>query len=744
MEEEKGTASSSARGTSSLTPSGPPPVASPSSSHAATEAAAEASTSQRQRFAVELRLGETTIVSWKRLVRESNKVNGEPSAPSGPPPVLESRMAQAAAAEPMENERKDAQPPPNRFSAVVEKIERLYMGKESSDEEELDDAPDDDQYDTEDSFIDDSELNEYFEVEKSATKHNGFFVNRGTLERIEPSTSAPNLAPKKRSRKYSTKITSVKDGEHTANELVNVGSVRMKAAARNAPLGKGSSSPENCQEGKILKNRLDRSVQMCRRKSTDPTVKLDSLPSMKMQNKDFLASSAEDKVCNQLFGATQSGDPANKLRPTEFFDDVNLSSREKGVSSQVKPQPRLVKENEVESFTKPCHMVKNGISDLPDLNSSVNMYPLQGAKSSWVKEASGIIRPKGTTLERAIRDLEKIVVSCRPPNMDIQECDGSSQLVKKRLPKEVKQKLAKVARLGASQGKVKEEDLLDRLMGILGHLVQRRTLKRNLKEMVELGLSAKQMKADMFHQIKKEVVEMIKMWIMNLKTKVPEQQDRFSDDFQEVTLKVKYCMDDAIEDKICDLYDLFVEGMDEDKGPQMRKLYVELAELWPNGYMDKAGIKRAICRAKERKKTLYRQQDRNERIRRKKMSPAVRMEDNFTLALQARALPNTPDSNGQVLTYADKATSNQPFPPSMRMSEHSTSLNCSAQHLGSKNPDKIRGSGISMDPGEGIKVDAATLKKKLKRKSETEPGETVVHLNSPSYCAKEKTNASKA
>jgi hypothetical protein len=46
----------------------------------------------------------------------------------------------------------------NRFNSVIEKIERLYMGKNSSDEEDLDDAPDDDQYDTEDSFIDDDEL----------------------------------------------------------------------------------------------------------------------------------------------------------------------------------------------------------------------------------------------------------------------------------------------------------------------------------------------------------------------------------------------------------------------------------------------------------------------------------------------------------------------------------------------------------------------------------------------------------
>lgn len=33
-----------------------------------------------------------------------------------------------------------------------------FQGQRSSDEEELDDVPDDDEYDTEDSFIDDAEL----------------------------------------------------------------------------------------------------------------------------------------------------------------------------------------------------------------------------------------------------------------------------------------------------------------------------------------------------------------------------------------------------------------------------------------------------------------------------------------------------------------------------------------------------------------------------------------------------------
>ena len=77
--------------------------------------------------------------------------------------------------------------------------------------------PDDDEYDTEDSFIDDAELviatfssailyscalllspplmlcvllallamqDDYFQVDNSSIKHDGFFVNRGKLERV--------------------------------------------------------------------------------------------------------------------------------------------------------------------------------------------------------------------------------------------------------------------------------------------------------------------------------------------------------------------------------------------------------------------------------------------------------------------------------------------------------------------------------------------------------------------------------
>ncbi|CAL5334855.1 unnamed protein product [Camellia sinensis] len=87
------------------------------------------------------------------------------------------------------------------------------------------------------------------------------------------------------------------------------------------------------------------------------------------------------------------------------------------------------------------------------------------------------VRPKCTMLEKAIRELEKMVAESRPPTMEGQDADISSQAVKRRLPHEVKQKLAKVARLAqANHGKISME-LVNRLMSIVGHMVQLRTLE---------------------------------------------------------------------------------------------------------------------------------------------------------------------------------------------------------------------------------------------------------------------------
>ncbi|KAJ0972077.1 hypothetical protein J5N97_020036 [Dioscorea zingiberensis] len=688
---------------------------------------------QRLRFTVELKPGETTIVSWKRLLKESGKSGGAAAVSSGVDPAFGVQV-QAA-----EHELKDA-PPSNRVSAVIEKIERLYMGKHSSDEEELDDVPDDDEYDTEDSFIDDAELDEYFQVEKSTTKHNGYFVNKGKLERIETSSS-PNLEPKKRKRKDPARGHGEKDGKYIPKEPVNMGNMRIKAAARNiSSAGKKSLPttvltpfPEHNQEVKHLKNKLNVPNVAYKKRPSDPNVNSENPAYMKTPYNVASAAPLESKDDKQKAGLTPSRDSIYKARgPGESFDAMYPAPWDKAVPSQVESHPKKLSngETDIEASIRIKRKERNGYSEFSDFSSSASMYHGQVVQSSSVRmKEDAAVRPKGTTLERAIRDLEKIVAACRPPDLNIQEIDPSTQGIKRRLPQEVKQKLAKVARLSVNQCKASKDNLIDRLMGILGHLVQRRTLKRNMKEMIQLGLSAKQEKADRFQQIKKEVNEMIRTRVSLWKSKVAEQQDGSADDFQEVpindekrVLKGAFSMDKALEDKICDLYDLYVEGMDEDKGPQSRKLYVELAELWPNGYMDNFGIKEAIYRSKQRKKAMYsRYKARDEeRIKRKRLTSSMRADE--TLSAHVRSGQERPaaESSSQLNILPEKQLTNHSNSPLARPTEPTQPMNSFGPHLGSEHYEKARGGSTSMVVTEdGI----YNVKKKVKRRSESDQGE---------------------
>ncbi|OVA03636.1 Hpc2-related domain [Macleaya cordata] len=715
----------------------------------------------RQRFTVELRPGETTFVSWKKLIKEdsnknkpsNNHNNNNPTSlppatdppPTGAHPALESRIAPPG--QNSDCEMKDA-PPSNRFSAVIEKIERLYMGKQSSDEEELDDIPDDDQYDTEDSFIDDAELDQYFQVDKSTTKHNGFFVNRGKLERINEHVSSPNIQPKKRRRKDLTRTSGEKDAEQLPNKHAKMGNVRMKAAARTAPFaGNKVCSPshslatvsDHFHDGKS-QERLNASIGSVKKKFADSKVKVEQSLASKNQIANASACPVEVKDTEkQKAIVVQSKDLGNKLKvASDALSNAHQIYRDSSASIQLEPQSRklLNDTNELELSPKVQQRRKDGSSELLE-------HQIRRVKSTsmHVKEGSSV-RSKGTMLERAIRELELIVSESRPPSAETQDADISFPGIKRRLPREVKQKLAKVARLAqSSQGKISEE-LIHRLMSILGHTVQLKTLKRNLKAMVELGLSAKQEKDDRFQQIKKEVIEMIRAWAPSLKSKAFEQQDGTSDDFREAMdskekglPKGTYSMDDAMEDKICDLYDLYVEGMDEDKGPQIRKLYVELAELWPNGMMDNHGIKNAVCRAKERKRALYGRHKDKEKIRRKKLSSTPRMEEMVSgeassIAQQSRTMVDrmVSENNADVLTSTNKMTSNQKtahqqnFSTTDRNILSSVTVTKSSTSTDWLKQEKVKCSSSTFLDKARKTLDGV-LKQKVKRKSESDSGD---------------------
>ncbi|XP_038700385.1 ubinuclein-1-like isoform X2 [Tripterygium wilfordii] len=684
----------------------------------------------RQLFSVELRPGETTFVSWRKLVKDASKGSGSARStdtPANAHPNLESRIAPAQLAESTEIDA----PHPNRYSAVIEKIERLYTGKDSSDEEDLMDIPDDDQYDTEDSFIDDAELDEYFEVDNSAIKHDGFFVNRGKLERINEPALIPHQQPKKRRRKDSTKALGEDGDGRVSNKPAKVSKA---AAGKSNPLLNNSSAPSqnlavNSGHHEEMKseNQLNASGNSSKKKAADTKMISDPSPYLNVPNGDASASQADAKdIEKPKAGDVQAKNPSPKLKDASGSSDASHQKYyEKSAYSVSKvPSAKPLNNNEVELSFRMGE--KNGIRELSRTNVVENKSSIQIMKTSHVHKKDGSsFRSKSSMLERAIGELQKIVAESRPPGIENQEADASSQAMKRtRLTREMKLKLSKVARLAqASQGKISQE-LINRLMSILGHIVQLRTLKRNLKVMINMGLSAKQEKDHKFQHLKKEVVEMIKMRVPSLDSKAFEQQAGLSDDFQEVgsvekgVNKRKFRMDAAMEDKICDLYDLFIDGLDEDSGPQIRKLYSELAELWPNGFMDNHGIKRAICRAKERRRALYTQH--KETIKNKKLlaqrseAAAAAKVDTGSIA-QSQSVRDrlATDHDGHVLVLPHKSVSN-----TTAAAVRTPSPSASAPNLNRPKPEKSKGS-LTHSMGDAKMADGAPLaKKKVKRKPE--------------------------
>ncbi|KZV16556.1 bromodomain adjacent to zinc finger domain protein 2B-like [Dorcoceras hygrometricum] len=568
----------------------------------------------RLRFRVELRPGETTIVSWKKLLKEATfnqPTNGTDLSVVGPSSEAQQPTSQAplppysdvsSKHTVAENESKDlqAQPGSNRLNNVIERIERMYAGNGSSDEEDvvLDDVPDDDEYDTDDSFIDDAELDDYFQVDNSAIKHDGFFVNRGKLERIEPTISA-NQQPKKRRRKDVGNQGGLDDGHNPAKQ-VKIGDKGRKASSIEKKVDSQSNrvAVPNAQGSKI---------------TVGPSG---------MSNGDPLGP---DKDTDQQRTGVLPLQGNNKQKEGTELQDIAIRRSIDRSSYENKSQSGKTLANADGSDSSMKQKEKAALVERFDLNFPASKDSLQTYKAPLLQRKEGSsVRPKSTMLDKAIKELEKIVAESRPPSREVQDPDSSSQAIKRRLPPEIKQKLAKVARLAqVNYGKI-PKDVINRLMSIVGHLMQLRTLKRNLKVMANLGLSVKQEKDDQLQKIKQEVADMVKLRNVYMKYKV-EQQNASLDVLQEAgrgdkeTLKQKYSMDNTLENKICDLYDLYVERLEEESGPPVRRLYEELAALWPSGVMDTEGVKRAISRAKDRRRTLTNRRKDQDKIKKTKV-----------------------------------------------------------------------------------------------------------------------------
>ncbi|KAF3517848.1 hypothetical protein DY000_02064161 [Brassica cretica] len=601
----------------------------------------------RKLLKVELRQGETTYVSWKKLMKEASKGNCSlVSAIDAPPPNanpnLESRIAPGV---PVEGETVD-QPHSNRFNAVIEKIERLYMGRDSSDGEELDGAPDDDEYDTEDSFIDDVELDEYFEVDDSAIKHDGFFVNKGELERIAPSTTTTsNKQPKKRKRKESAK---------PCGDVVDVSSKQAKIAKTVG--GKDQSAASG----------------LCpKKKSNDPKTVQDSVSPLKVQSGNDSLSlenvKHSDKANHQPRNTTS---PKSKAAGSSGVLHLKCSKSAHQQSNSVPGKSRPIV---LEKSTVARQKENNGMHDQD--NATVSRQSNQ-----ITKKGGSNVKPKTSTLEKAFRELEKVVAESRPPAAtDNQDADTSSQVVKRRLPGDVKLKLAKVARIA-----------------------------RNLKIMIDSGDSAKRENDTRFQSIKNEVIETLKTQVPLMESQATNQEAGTSDDFENPppSTKKKFVMDEALEDKLCDLYDIFVDGLDEDSGPQIRKLYANLAELWPNRLMDNHGIKRAICRAKERRRALHANlgKEMDQGKMKKKQTQLVQKSESTACPVKASGV-------------GDKTTGVVPSATTTSLVHTQPTVDKSRDKSKQKH-EKLKGSSSSSDPSGEAK---ATKRKKEKNVEDSHP-----------------------
>ncbi|PWA80417.1 hypothetical protein CTI12_AA196520 [Artemisia annua] len=263
----------------------------------------------------------------------------------------------------------------------------------------------------------------------------------------------------------------------------------------------------------------------------------------------------------------------------------------------------------------------------------------------------------GSTLENAILEMETMVADSRRVHEEIQDVDHPVA-TKSRLPCELKQKLEIVARLAhSSQGRISDEIIL-RLTSILGHWLKPRAIKRCLRDMVPSDLSACGGDGARFIQFKKEVIEMIELRNPSMATEDVSKSETLG---LHAPFKAKYSMDNEMEDKICDFYDIYVQGMNQIKSSEIRKFYIQLAALWPKGTMDNHGIRNAICRSKERQRTVFQEEKGHEKGKQKSSNARMDEED---LHGEAKLLYDTErsvnDANTSNSTFLDSVVPGTP------------------------------------------------------------------------------------
>lgn len=153
---------------------------------------------QRHAFRVVLDAGAPAEINFKELMRQQSKQQSQ-AAKSDSEAAID-RLASPSSSSPAATASVPALPPAPRTQRynIIERLEKRYGGGVVVDCSDggsgggggFERAEDDDLYDSEDSFIDDTELQQNIEdihdQTKVQTKHSGFFVNAGDeIETVE-------------------------------------------------------------------------------------------------------------------------------------------------------------------------------------------------------------------------------------------------------------------------------------------------------------------------------------------------------------------------------------------------------------------------------------------------------------------------------------------------------------------------------------------------------------------------------
>ncbi|GER55443.1 wound-responsive family protein [Striga asiatica] len=425
----------------------------------------------RLRFTVELHPEETTIVSWKKLVREANlsmsgpSVSGpgiQPQPVSQPPPP----SLPASLEPPAVKEQRDpqGQAGSTRLNSVIERIERMYAGSGSSDDEDvmLDNVLDDDEYDTDDSFIDDAELDNYFQVDNRKLSIMDFSLTVGSWS-IEPHSS--NQQPKKRRLKDLIKGQNESDDGRNQNKTAKRGNKGKKASS----MIHTSSTNVRGEDVNFQAAPLD---------AAEISIKKKASGSHATERSSLLldggAINQSMDIDGQRLEILSSKKHTSKLKESEPHDAATYRSNDK--SSYASKTQSGKQPNNVDYLDRPFQRKEKG-GPVENLNILSNRDSVPSMKAALMPRNDGsTVQTKTANLEKAIRELEKIVAESRPPT-EANDDDNSSQAVKKRVPCEIRDKLAEVASFAQDNNGEIPVDLINRLMSIVGHLMQRRTLK---------------------------------------------------------------------------------------------------------------------------------------------------------------------------------------------------------------------------------------------------------------------------